>query len=76
MKIKKAPKVKALEIIGTIILFFGILFAFLPHAWHDAILQEEVGVSHFTHTIYGILAAIVGLGILIWSNKIPKGTKN
>ena len=69
MKARKPSRLKTLEVIGTVILFLGILFAFLPHAWHSAILEEEVETSHFTHTIYGIAAAIVGLGILIWDKK-------
>ena len=59
---------KVLDVIGTIILAAGMLVAFSSHAFHAKIgLGEET--SHLKHVIYGMIAAVIGLGILIYNNK-------
>ena len=62
---------KILDVIGTILLLIGMLIAFSSHAFHARIgLSEET--SHVKHVIYGMIAAVTGLGILIYNNKALK----
>ena len=62
---------KAVDVISTIILAIGMLIAFSSHAFHARIgLSEET--SHFKHVIYGMITAVIGLGILIYNNKALK----
>jgi len=67
---------KIIYFLGAIILFLGLIWAFLPHAFHDEILTggELEGESHLIHTLQGIVVAIVGIGILVFSNKKLKKT--
>ena len=59
---------KIIDVIGTILLFIGMLIAFSSHAFHTRIgLSEET--SHVKHVIYGMITAVIGLGILIYNNK-------
>jgi len=59
---------KTVDVIGTLILGIGMLIAFSSHAFHSKIgLGEET--SHLTHVIYGMITAVIGLGILIYNNK-------
>ena len=65
---------KIVDIIGTIILAIGMLMAFSSHAFHARIgLGEET--SHLKHVIYGIITAVIGLGILVYNNKALKFMK-
>ena len=65
---------KTVDIIGTLILFIGMIIAFSSHAFHARIgLGEET--SHLTHVIYGMVTAVIGLGILIYNNKALKFQK-
>lgn len=62
---------KIVDAIGTLVLLIGMLIAFSSHAFHAKIgLGEET--PHVTHVIYGIVTAVVGLGILIYNNKALK----
>lgn len=54
-------------IFGSVILFLGLLWMFLPHAVHEAILADEV--EHLYHTLQGVIVAVFGLGIMIVSRK-------
>ena len=59
---------KIFDVIGTIILAAGMLVAFSSHAFHARIgFGEET--SHLSHIIYGMVAAVIGLGILIYNNQ-------
>lgn len=59
---------KLIEAAGTIILAIGAFFAFLPHAFHaKAGLAED---THIKHVIYGIIFIVLGLGVLIYSNRV------
>jgi len=49
---------------GTAVLFLGLLWMFLPHAAHAMVLHEE-SESHITHTLQGVVVVIVGLAIMI-----------
>ena len=65
---------KIIDVIGTIILAAGMLIAFSSHAFHARIgLSEET--SHVKHVVYGMTAAVIGLGILIYNNKALKFQK-
>jgi hypothetical protein len=65
---------KILYGIGCVVLFLGLLWMFLPHAYHGAILQEdeERETSHLFHTLEGAIGAVLGLIILIVSNRSLK----
>ena len=59
---------KIIDAIGTILLLTGMIIAFSSHEFHARIgLSEET--SHVKHVIYGIITAVIGLGILIYNNK-------
>ena len=58
---------KIADIAGTILLFIGFFFAFLPHVYHDKIGFSES--SHLKHVVYGLVTVIAGLGILVYNNK-------
>ena len=59
---------KLIEAAGTIILAVGAFFAFLPHAFHaKAGFAED---THIKHVVYGIVLVLLGLGVLIYSNRI------
>ena len=62
---------RLVDVIATIILGVGMLIAFSSHASHARIgLGEET--SHVKHVIYGMIIAVIGLGILIYNNKALK----
>ena len=62
---------KAVDAIATMILAIGMLIAFSSHAFHAKIgLGEEA--SHLKHVIYGIITAVIGLGMLIYNNRALK----
>ena len=62
---------KFVDVVGTIILAAGMLIALSSHAFHARIgLSEET--SHVKHVIYGMVAAVIGLGILIYNNNALK----
>jgi len=59
---------KIVDFTGTLILGTGMLIAFSSHVFHSKIgLGEET--SHITHVVYGMVTAVIGLGILIYNNK-------
>ena len=64
---------KILDVAGTILLFIGFFFAFLPHAFHEKAGFSEQ--SHLQHVIYGMIAVVVALAILIYNNKALKWLK-
>lgn len=51
--------------IGTLVLFLGLFWMFLPHAAHGAVTGEaEQETEHYIHLIQGLLGTLIGLGIL------------
>lgn len=61
MKLKEA-----VNIIFTITLFLGLVFALLPHALHEQIgLIDE---DHLTHMLEGLATVILSLIILVYNN--------
>ena len=66
---------KALDTIGTVLLFIGAVLAFLPHALHAKIgLDSET--SHVKHVVTGIILIMLSLALLIWNNKALKIQKS
>ena len=62
---------KLIDAVGTTILAAGMLAAFSSHAFHARIgMSEET--SHIRHIIYGMITAVIGLGILVYNNKALK----
>lgn len=59
---------KTLYWICTVVLFLGLLWVFLPHAFHNAITQENE-TSHYTHIIEGIIPTIIALVVMIWNEE-------
>ena len=65
---------KLIDIIGTVLLFIGMLIAFSSHAFHAKLgLGEET--SHVKHIVSGIVLVVIGLGILVYNNKALKPIK-
>jgi len=62
------------DVIGIILLFFGMSLAFLPHAIHISMgLKDEN--SHLAHIISGFTILLLGLGTLIFNKKFNKKKK-
>ena len=53
-------------------LFIGLLWMFLPHAYHQKVLSEEEEVEHLIHIFQGLIFVGIGLVIIIFSNKNRK----
>ncbi len=68
-------KIKYLYYFGTLLLFLGLLWMFLPHTAHDIILNESEQSSHLFHTFEGAFIAIVGIVIMVISNKLENKNK-
>lgn len=50
---------------GTLLLFLGLFWMFLPHAAHGTLTGDtEEQAEHYIHLIQGLLGALLGLGIL------------
>ena len=65
---------KIIDATATLILLIGMLIAFSSHAFHSKLgLSEET--THLTHVIYGMITAVIGLGVLIYNNKALKFQK-
>ena len=60
---------KILYTVGTVLLFLGLLWMFLPHASHALILNEKEETSHFLHIFEGLIAVVIGVTILIKTEK-------
>ena len=60
-------KNKIFDFIGTILLFIGFFFAFLPHSLHAKAGLGEA--SHLKHVVYGMTLVVTALVILVWNNK-------
>jgi len=53
---------------GCIILFIGLFWIMLPHAYHD-ILANEDETPHYTHLIQGVFFTLLGLTLLIYTTR-------
>lgn len=68
---------KTIYWICTVVLFLGLLWMFLPHAAHNAIVfeieHEEEETEHYEHVIQGLIPTLLALAGMIWNEK--KGKK-
>lgn len=62
---------KTLFIIGSIILFFGLLWLLLPHTIHEKFVLTKDDI-HIRHIYQGIILIILGLVVMVVSNKLEK----
>lgn len=61
---------KVIDVIATILLFIGMSFAFLPHAFHAKVGFNES--SHLKHVITGMFLVVAALAILVYNNNALK----
>ena len=61
---------KKLYIFGSILLFLGLLWMFLPHAVHTSLTREKE-ITHIFHTLEGFAVVVIGLGIMIYAQRMP-----
>lgn len=67
---------KVLRRISVILLFIGLLWMMLPHAFHEAALEDvHEETSHYTHLIQGLSLTIAGLSIMNYCDKKQTGTQ-
>lgn len=63
---------KALRRISVVLLFVGLLWMMLPHAFHNVVLEElheETGFSHYIHLTQGLALTIISIVILNYCDK-------
>ena len=53
---------------GVVFLFLGLLWMFLPHTAHTMITGEEEAL-HIVHTLEGFVLVVIGLGIMVYTDK-------
>ena len=66
---------KFLYNLGCGILFIGLFWMLLPHAFHEEIIaeinEEGLGLSHYLHLLEGLVPTILGLILMVYSeNKL------
>ena len=57
---------------GCFFLFIGLLWMFLPHAFHQRVLSEKEEIKHIIHIFEGLVFVVIGLVLIIFSNKNKK----
>ncbi|HLC31654.1 MAG TPA: hypothetical protein VJK51_03225 [Candidatus Nanoarchaeia archaeon] len=69
-------KAKLIYILGSIVLFLGLIWMLLPHAAHGEVAESLTGngedaleESHLTHTLEGLIATVVGLILMAYTEK-------
>lgn len=62
---------KILYFSGSLFLFLGLLWMFLPRAYHS-LLTKKSAISHLTHILQGAIVAVLGLVLIAYSNKKEK----
>ena len=64
---------KIIYFLGAVVLFLGLLWSLLPHAFHEKVSlfekDDSFTFSHQIHLLEGLITAIFGLIILIYSDK-------
>ena len=70
-------KASVFYFIGSILLFLGLSWMLLPHAFHSQILQEnaEEQIEHSLHTLQGVIVAVSGLGMMLLSERYREKNK-
>ena len=55
--------------LGSVLLFIGLFWMLLPHAYHNEIISEidedAREVSHYLHLLEGLIPTILGLTLMI-----------
>ena len=65
-------RLRYLYYLGSFLLFIGLLWMFLPHAFHQKILSEKEDVEHLIHIFQGLIFVVIGLALMILSNRYKK----
>lgn len=63
---------KGIYWIGCVFLFFGLLWSFLPHIYHEKVshtLDKGLSVPHIIHIIEGVTLISLGLMLIILANR-------
>jgi nitrate reductase gamma subunit len=60
--------------LGTLILFLGLLWMFLPHATHVELLGEQDETAHIFHIIEGAAVVVAALGLLVLEQRRLRST--
>jgi len=58
---------KLTYLLGSIILFFGIVWLLLPHASHAELIENDS--PHYVHILQGVFLTLIGLALLIYSTR-------
>jgi len=62
-------KLFSLYSLGTLLLFFGLLWMFLPHTAHATVLGPEDMTSHYMHIAEGLVVTVAGLGLMVYGER-------
>ncbi len=65
-------RLKYLYYLGSFLLFIGLLWMFLPHAYHQRILNAKEEVNHLIHIFEGLIIAVIGLVIMFYKERKDK----
>lgn len=64
---------KLIYLTGSILVFIGLFWALLPHAFHEQTIaeinEEGLGISHYIHLLEGIISTILGLILMQYSDQ-------
>ncbi|MBM3233072.1 hypothetical protein FJZ18_02810 [Candidatus Pacearchaeota archaeon] len=59
---------RTLYVIGSVLLFIGLIWLFLPHVYHNQALGSS-DESHYMHILEGVIVVFLGLITLIASTR-------
>ena len=69
---------KIIYVIGSFLLFVGLLWMLLPHSFHEEVIshvdEDSLDISHTLHILQGLIPAILGLILMIYAEKKLKIT--
>ena len=63
---------KLLYAAGTVLLFLGLFWMFLPHAAHELIIDQEEETEHYVHLLQGAIMTVFALVVMVISSKKSK----
>ena len=59
--------------IGCVFVFCGLLWSFMPHVYHEQVFhsidEDSIELPHIIHILQGVIPVIIGLIIMVYSNK-------
>lgn len=64
-------KYSIIFLFAGIISFLGLAWMMLPHAYHNLVTQEDE-TEHFIHLFQGLFIFLIGLALMLWSNRLEK----